>query len=204
MDKQKKDQTTEEKILEAAKQIFLTKGLDGARMQDIADEAGINKAMLHYYFRSKDKLFEQIFIEVVGHFLPKIIAILTSEKTIFEKIEIFCSEYISQVMQAPYVPVFILNEINKQPEAFLKKVLGGREIPVELFLKQLEKETKSGIIRKVDPVELFMNLIALCAFPFVARPIVQLITGKDMKQFMTMMEARKKEIPKLIIDSIKK
>jgi AcrR family transcriptional regulator len=173
-------------------------------MQDIADEAGINKAMLHYYFRSKDKLFEQIFMEVAGHFVPKIIAIITSEKTVFEKIETFCSEYISQVMQTPYVPIFILNEINKQPEAFLKKVLGDKRPPVEVFLKQLEKETKQGIIKKVDPFELFLNVIALCAFPFAARPVVQLITGKDMKQFMAMMELRKKEIPKLIIDSIRK
>ncbi len=121
MAKSTKDQTTEEKILVASKKIFLTKGLDGARMQDIADEAGINKAMLHYYFRSKDKLFEHIFTEVAGHFLPKIIAILASEKTVFEKIETFCNEYINQVIQTPYVPIFILNEINKQPEAFLKK-----------------------------------------------------------------------------------
>src|SRR5215217_8189549 len=142
MDKVKKDLTTEEKILEAAKKIFLTKGLDGARMQDIANEAGINKAMLHYYFRSKDKLFEQVFTEVAGHFLPKIIAIIASEQTVFEKIECFCKEYIDQVITTPYVPIFILNEINKQPEAFLKKVLGERRPPVEALIKQLEKEAK--------------------------------------------------------------
>lgn len=204
MVKLKKDQTTEEKILEAAKKIFLTKGLDGARMQDIADEAGINKAMLHYYFRSKDKLFEQIFTEVAGHFLPKIITILTSEKKVFEKIETFCSEYINQVLQTPYVPIFILNEINKQPEAFLKKVLGDKKPPVEAFIKQLEKEAKQGIIKKVDPLELFLNVIALCAFPFVARPIIQLIGGKDISQFNEMMEKRKKEVPKMIINYIRK
>lgn len=204
MDKLKKNLTTEEKILEAAKKIFLTKGLDGARMQDIADEAGINKAMLHYYFRSKDKLFEQIFTEVAGHFLPKIIAILASEKTVFKKIETFCSEYINQVIQTPYVPIFILNEINKQPEAFLKKVMGDRKPPVEAFIEQLEKEAKQGIIKKVDPLELLLNVIALCAFPFAARPIIQLISGKGINEFNEMMEKRKKEVAKMIIDSIKK
>src|SRR3954468_10948841 len=117
MDKVKKDLTTEEKILEAARKIFLAKGLDGARMQDIADEAGINKAMLHYYFRSKEKLFEKIFTEVAGHFLPRIATILASENSVLEKIDTFCAEYINQVMQTPYVPIFILNEINRQPEA---------------------------------------------------------------------------------------
>src|SRR6478672_7495746 len=121
-----RDQSTEEKILSAARKVFLNKGMDGARMQDIADEAGINKALLHYYFRSKDKLFEQIFMEVASAFLPKIFSILESEQTLFEKIELFCSEYISQEIKTPYVPIFILNEINRQPKAFLKKVLGDR------------------------------------------------------------------------------
>jgi TetR/AcrR family transcriptional regulator len=202
--KEEKDLTTEEKILDAAKKIFLAKGLDGARMQDIADEAGINKAMLHYYFRSKDKLFEQIFTEVAGHFLPKIIAILEAEKTVFEKIEMFCREYIGQVIETPYVPIFILNEINKQPEVFLKKVLNIRKPPVEAFLKQLEREAKQGIIKRTDPLQLFLNVLSLCVFPFVARPMLQLISGKDRRQFNTMMEQRKKDVPKMIIESIKK
>jgi TetR/AcrR family transcriptional regulator len=202
--KEEKDLTTEQKILEAAKKIFLAKGLDGARMQDIADEAGINKAMLHYYFRSKDKLFEQIFTEVAGHFIPKIIAILEAEKTVFEKIEMFCREYISQVIQTPYVPIFILNEINKQPEAFLKKVLNIRKPPVEAFVKQLEKEAKQGIIKRTDPLQLLLNVLSLCIFPFVARPMIQLISGKDRSQFNAMMEQRKKDVPKMIIESIKK
>ena len=203
MDKEK-DLTTEEKILEAAKKIFLAKGLDGARMQDIADEAGINKAMLHYYFRSKDKLFEKIFTEVANHFFPKLMAILISDQSIFEKIESFCEEYINQVIQTPYVPIFILNEINRQPEAFLNKVLNIRKPPVDQFLKQLEKERKQGIIKRLEPIELLVNVMSLCIFPFVARPIIQLISGKDRDQFNEMMERRKKEVPRIIIDSIRK
>src|SRR6478672_1184281 len=121
----KKDLTTEEKILTAARQVFLSRGMDGARMQDIADEAGINKALLHYYFRSKDQLFERIFLEVANSFLPRVFAVLDSDATLFEKIEQFCKEYISQVITTPYVPIFILNEINRQPQEFLKKVFGG-------------------------------------------------------------------------------
>ena len=126
----KKDLTTEERILTAARQVFLSRGMDGARMQDIADEAGINKALLHYYFRSKDQLFERIFLEVANAFLPKVFAILDSDLTLFEKIERFCKEYISQVMTTPYVPIFILNEINRQPQEFLKKVFGGKGHPL--------------------------------------------------------------------------
>jgi len=198
-----KTDTTEQKIVSAAKKVFLTKGLAGARMQDIANEAGINKALLHYYFRSKDKLFEYIFTEVAGSFLPKAIGIIESDKRVFEKIEIFCREYITQVMQTPYMPIFILNEINRQPEAFIKKMFGNRKPPIQSFLKQLQEEIKEGRIKPINPVQLFVNVMGLCLFPFVARPIIQMMLGKE-KEFEAFMEERKKEVPRIIIQSIKK
>ena len=200
----KKDLSTEQKILKAAKKIFLTKGMDGARMQDIADEAGINKALLHYYFRSKDKLFEQIFMEVVSDFLPRIIAVLESDITLFQKIELFCNEYISQLITTPYVPIFILNEINRQPKAFLKKVLGKRKMPIGKVVAQIEKEIKAGAIKRIEPLQLMINTLSLSVFPFLACPMIQLITGMDNKQFNSLMEERKKQIPQFIIQSIKK
>jgi len=201
----KKDLTTEEKILSAAKKIFLSKGMDGARMQDIADEAGINKALLHYYFRSKDKLFEQIFMEVASAFLPRIFTILdATDTTLFEKIELFCSEYIAQEIKTPYVPIFILNEINRQPKAFLKKVLGNNKPPIHKLLIQIEKDIKAGVIKPIEPLQLLMNTLSLCIFPFLVCPMIQLLTGIDNKQFIGMMEHRKKEVPEMIIRSIKK
>lgn len=199
-----KDATTEEKILAAARKVFVKKGMDGARMQDIADEAGINKALLHYYFRNKEKLFEKIFIEVAGAFIPKVENILNSDKPVFDKINSFCNEYISQMMETPFVPIFVLNEVNKQPAAFLKKVLGGRKISVDVFLRQIESEIKAGIIKPFQPVDLLLNIVSLCLFPFAARPMLQIITGIDPSGFTALMEKRKKEVPKLIIDYIKK
>ena len=200
----KKDESTEGRILSAASKVFLKKGMDGARMQDIADEAGINKALLHYYFRSKEKLFETIFLDVAGNFLPKVERILETEAGIFDKIEMFCHAYISQILQTPYVPLFVMNEINKQPKAFLQKVIQGRNLPIAAFVHQLQKEIKEGVIRPVDPAELLLNIISLCLFPFVARPMLQQITGMDMTTFNDLMERRKSEIPKMIIASIKK
>ena len=200
----KKDESTEARILSAGKKILLKKGMDGARMQDIADEAGINKALLHYYFRSKEKLFETIFMEVAAEFLPRIGKILAAEVSVFEKIEMFCSEYINQIIQTPYVPIFVLNEINRQPKAFLQKVMMEKNLPIPAFLKQLEAEIRAGIIKPIQPVELLLNTVSLCLFPFVARPMVQLITGMDTAGFNALMEKRKKEVPGIIIDSIKK
>ena len=93
----------------------------GARMQDIADEAGINKAMLHYYFRSKEKLFEKIFTELSQHFFPRLVKIFESDESLFRKIELFVAEYIDQMRRTPYLPIFVLNEVNRQPETFIKK-----------------------------------------------------------------------------------
>src|SRR6478672_3055632 len=198
-----RDQSTEEKILVAARKVFLNKGMDGARMQDIADEAGINKALLHYYFRSKDKLFEQIFFEVATAFLPRVFAILESNLTLFQKIQRFCEEYIGQLVKTPYVPIFILNEINRQPQAFLKKVLGTNKPPFHTLLQQIDLEVKAGVIRPINPIQLLLNVVSLCLFPFVASPMIELITGMNSKQFNTLMELRKKEIPALVIESIK-
>jgi AcrR family transcriptional regulator len=198
-----RDRSTEEKILAAARKIFLNKGMDGARMQDIADEAGINKALLHYYFRSKDKLFEQIFLEVASSMLPRIFSIFQSDDTLFTKIEKFCDTYITQEIKTPYVPIFILNEVNRQPQAFLKKVLGNTSPPVEKLLQQIKQETKAGLIKPIDPLQLLLNTLSLCIFPFLASPMIQLLTGMEAKNFRALMEERKKLVPQLIIESIK-
>lgn len=198
-----KEENTEGKIMAAARKVFLNKGMDGARMQDIADEAGINKALLHYYFRSKDKLFEQVFLEAATSFLPKVFAILESDETLFKKIEWFCEEYINQLIKTPYVPIFVLNEINRQPQAFLKKVVGKNPPPVFKVLLQIDTEIKAGVIKAIDPIQLLLNIISLCLFPFVASPLIQLISGLNKKQFNTLMEERKKEVPQLIIESLK-
>lgn len=205
MTKAKKDKTTEERILAAAKKIFVIKGMAGARMQDIADEAGINKALLHYYFHSKEKLFEKIFIEAAQKLFPKINEIFSSDTPLFEKIEQFCHEYIAVVMDNPYLPLFVLNEINQDPEYFFGKIWKGAAKPnPEKFLAQIEREVKKGTIKRISPMHLLINLISMTIFPFVAKPMIQRNLGLDELQFRSAMEQRKKEIPKFIIDSIKK
>jgi TetR/AcrR family transcriptional regulator len=205
MAKARIDKTTEQKILAAAKKIFVMKGMAGARMQDIADEAGINKALLHYYFRSKEKLFEVIFMEAAQKLFPRINEIFNSDQPLFEKIESFCSEYISVVMENPYLPLFVLNEINQDPEYFLGKFWVGKTKPDPTkFLQQIEKEVKKGTIKRISPLHLLMNLISMTIFPFVAKPMFQRNLGLDEMQFRAVMEQRKSEIPRFIIDSIKK
>lgn len=197
------DKKTEVNILLAARKIFIEKGLDGARMQDIADEAGINKAMLHYYFRNKEKLFETIFTEVTSEFLPKIFSILTSNVSLFEKIELFCEAYIQQEIETPFMPMFIIKEINRDPQNLIKRILKGKKPPFELLYAQVADEIKKGTIKKIDPLQLLLNTISLCIFPFLVRPMVHTLSGMKVNEFNTTMEQRKKEVPALIIQSIK-
>lgn len=199
------DKGAEEKILAAARKVFMSKGMSGARMQDIADEAGINKALLHYYFRDKDKLFETIFMVEAQKFFPRINMIFQSESPLFEKIEKFVTEYIDEMLQNPYLPWFVMNEINRDPDTFLSKVWGEKNQPKPAkFLEQIEMEIKKGTIKKIDPRHLLMNMISMTIFPFIGKPMFVRKLRLSDKQFIEIMEQRKKEIPKFIIDSIKR
>jgi AcrR family transcriptional regulator len=204
MPKAERDKDTSEKILAAARKTFLIKGMSGARMQDIADAAGINKALLHYYFSSKDKLFEVIFMEEAKKFFPKINMIFESELPLFEKIEKFTVEYIDEIQQNPYLPLFILNQINQDTDKFLGKLLGKENQPnPHNFLAQIEKEVKNGTIRPISPIQLLINLLSMCIFPFIGKPMILRKIGLDELQFRHLMEQRKKEIPQFVINAIK-
>lgn len=109
--KKTKDEDTQEQILEAAKHIFQSKGMDGARMQEIADKAGINKAMLHYYYRSKQLLLEAVFKNAFALLAPQLNAILNDDSSIEEKVKNFTSDYITFIVKHPYLPNLTLYDI---------------------------------------------------------------------------------------------
>ena len=200
----KKDQSTEERILASAKKIFVEKGMAGARMQDIADDAGINKAMLHYYFRSKEKLFEVIFKEAAARLFPTIANILNSDLPLFDKIRRFTNDYLEIVIENPFLPLFVLNEINKRPQAFGKKIFGHNRPPIHILAEQIEQEIRKKTIKAINPAHLVMNMMSMCVFPFVGKPMIQMIMNIDDTQFRNMMEERKTMIADFIIASIKK
>lgn len=199
-----KDQSTEQRILEVARHIFFKKGFAGARMQDIADEAGINKALLHYYFRSKDKLFEMIFLEASSKFLPKVHLIISSEKPLFEKIEEFVHEYLTVLSEHPFIPMFILNEFHKNAEGFFEKFFSGnKRPPVKKFAEQIAEDVRKGIIKPIEPLHLLINIISLCIFPFVAKPLFQMVAGLSDTQYKKLIEQRKTEVVRFVTDAIK-
>jgi TetR/AcrR family transcriptional regulator len=198
------EKNTEELIIEAAKKIFIKKGLAGARMQDIADEAGINKAMLHYYFRSKDRLFEIIFTEAINKVLTSLNSILATPMPFPEKIKAIVENYLTALMANPQLPLFVLNEITQNPEMFVQKLKEKVGFPnVNAFLMEIAVAGEQGIIRKISPLQLIMNIISMSVFPFVAKPLFQAVTEIDDVQFRMVMEERKRSLATFILDALR-
>lgn len=200
----KSELNTESVILNAAEKLFSINGKDGTTMQEIADEAGINKALLHYYFRNKDKLFEQVFTAAVQQFSPVLKTIIAADLPLFQKIEKICAAYSQMIIQHPYVPVFVLSEVNKQPEKLLQKMFNGELPDFTAFAKQIQKEVEDGIIKPIHPKHLILHIISLCVFPVVFKPIFLMSTKTTNKEFNQMMQDRVQLVPQFIIDSIKK
>ena len=198
------DRTTEKTILEAAKKIFLVKGFDGARMQEIADEAGMNKALLHYYFRSKDKLFDAIFQEAFQQFLPKVAEIMMTEKPLFEKIEFFIDSYITMLSNNPHLPVFVMHEINRNPERLIN-IMKSSGVKPEILGLMIQKEIDAGTIRPINPVHLIINILGMCLFPYMGRPIIQgFIFNNNSEAYQKFLSERKEEIKRFVLNSIRK
>ncbi|MDM8161747.1 TetR family transcriptional regulator [Labilibaculum sp. K2S] len=200
---EKKSVETQENILIAARTIFAQKGLAGARMQEIADRAGINKALLHYYYRNKEKLFEQVFDEALKKMLRPLAAFLADDSELFQKIRNICKHYHEVLIEYPFIPNFVINEVNTDPARILKLmdiegVLEGKKKTAF----QINEAVKSGIIRPIDPRELILNIISLSVFPFVSRPLSEkfLYENEDMGEVL---KSRSDRVADFVIQSIK-
>jgi TetR/AcrR family transcriptional regulator len=203
MIKEKYSSDTENRILQAAKKVFIRNGLSGSRMQNIANEAGINKALLHYYFRSKEKLFDAVFKYAFFKFVPKVEEVMNSEKSLFEKIELMADQYINVLMKNQFIPLFVLHEINRNPKR-LYEIMQQVGLNPEKLVEQIKQEVKKGNIENISPVQLIVNLLALCVFPVAARPLLQRVFFENnQKLYKQFLESRKKEVPKFVINSIK-
>jgi len=191
------DPSTEEKIKNAARIIFHKKGYAATRTRDIAEEAGINLALLNYYFRSKEKLFDIIMLESLHDFRQHIIVALNDEKTSLEsKIETLVSNYIDLLINQPDIPLFILSEIRNNPEALISKMNQKEIISKSYFIKQFQQAVLEGKIAPINPLHYIMNLIGMIVFPFAGRPILSHVGELKHNDFNNLMEQRKILIPK--------
>jgi len=172
-----KDSTTEEKILEAAKDIFMKYGLYGARMQDIADTAGINKALLHYYFRSKEKLFDAVFDGALEKYFSQMTVIGDKSLPIKERLMQYVDNMFEFFTEYPQMSMFIIKEISINPEMFHEKVKHMKNQRA-LLIPTLEEAFANNEIKSFDPVLFMVNLHSLVAYPFLASPLYKVMLKK--------------------------
>lgn len=189
------DLSTEEKIMEAAKKLFYQKGFEATKTRDIAEEAGINLALLNYYFRSKKKLFDLILLESFKQFIQSMHQVFNDETTSFEqKIEVYTSNYIDFLITQPHIPVFIMSELRDNPEALIQKMQMKEHIMQSSFFKQLLEKVMAKAT-PIHPLHFFVNMMAMISFPFIASPMLKHLGSLSDSDFDELMAQRKKMIP---------
>lgn len=205
------ERDTEDRILDAAHAVFLKRGTAGARMQEVADEAGVNKALLHYYFRTKDQLAQAVFRRALGSLLPQALEVLRSEASIEEKVRRIVEIEVETLRANPVLPGYLLGELTHHPERvreIFESVLGmklgrmGEEVRTALG-QQLEAAAAEGRIRPIAPEEFLMNLMSMAIFPFAARPLLRHVLDVDEAGFDAMMRARAERVPDFFLNALR-
>jgi len=193
------DLSTEEKIREAARTVFTQKGYAATRTRDIAEEAGINLALLNYYFRSKEKLFEVVMAEKVQQLFGVIAPVMNDSATSLEqKIELIAVSYIEVLSRNPDLPLFVLSELRRDPEQLSRRFQARSLLRESVFVQQLQQRKPD-----IHPIQFIVSLLGMSLFPFLSRPILVNSGGLNQKAFDALVEARKTLVPmwmKAILD----
>jgi TetR/AcrR family transcriptional regulator len=205
-----KDQDTEQRILHAARAVFVRRGTAGARMQEIAEEAGVNQALLHYYFRSKERLSEAVFADIAGRMFPAVIGILAGDAPIDEKVDKVVETYLDNMLRSPFLPGYILSELHHHPERIPKLLgdLAGKsfssalEPVLEKLDRQIAAEVRRHRMRRISAQQFLANLLSLCVFPFAARPMLSAAFSFDEEGFARFIAVRRRELPQFIMNAL--
>jgi TetR/AcrR family transcriptional regulator len=198
------DQKTQELILEAARKVFIRDGFDGARMQDIANVAGINKALLHYYYKNKESLFNLVFEDAFAAFVPQIHAIFSGNGGAVEKLCKYVEAHIELLLKKPDLPTFVIHEIHRDPDRFFNNLISKMPGPPPFasFMGQLMQEMSEGKIREMDPRFVWMNVMAMTVFPFVAAPLMSRMLLTDPDTYHTLLRDRVTSVQLFIKSSL--
>lgn len=179
--------TTREKLIETAKELFLKKGVDRVGVREIATKAGINLSLMNYYFRSKEKLFETIFEGLINENALMLRQILDSDMTVDEKVKQYVFKYIDILVADPLLVSFVLSVIHRNYEKIGKAKVMANLYNTDIFMNQLRKEADAGRIRPIDPEQFFVSMVSLILFPLAIKPLIidrNKFDEKSMEQFL--------------------
>lgn len=205
------DGDTEARILAAAHAVFVRRGTAGARMQEIAAEAGVNHALLHYYFRSKQQLADAVFRGVAARLLPPVLEALLSDAALEDKVRRVIALELEVLAESPYLPGYLVSELGHHPERVgqLVRAVTGREVgDLGAHLRarlgpQLAAGAADGTLRPVAVDQFVANLLSLCFFPFAARPLLGAVLGFDDAGFRAFVDRRREELPAFFLAALR-
>ena len=209
--KPQKDRDTEQRILDAAHAVFVRRGTAGARMQEIAAEAGVNQALLHYYFRNKAQLAQAAFERAAKGLMPAVVQVIASDGALDDKVRRVVALELDHLSRAPYLPGYIIGEVTHHPEraaqliaavtGLAPKALGPRVLGA--LRRQIDARVKAGVMQPIAPESFIVNLMALCIFPFAVRPMIQAMLGKDDRWFSQFITRRRRDLPAFFLGALR-
>ncbi len=194
-----KDHTTEAKIKDAARNIFISKGFNGCTSREIAKEAGMNVALVNYYFKSKGHLFDIVVSSVMKEFTLSMIDIFKSNIPLINKTRIFIDKEYEFLSKHPEIPNFIITELGKKDKSFFELLDINNEIKEAKIFEQIEESQKIGEMRKIDIVSIMLLMMSNCHFPFIAKPMVQMINSLKDDEYEKQLVIHKQYVTEMII-----
>lgn len=206
-----RDRDTERRILDAADRIFLRHGTAGARMQEIAELAGVNQALLHYYFRTKERLAKAVFVRAASQFIPALVGLMASDAPLEAKIRRFVALELDHLSRHPHLPAYILSELGHHPDRAGQLVamitgMAPARVGAQVFgalRAQIDERVRAGTMRAIAPEQFMVHLLSLCIFPFAARPLVAAIAGMDHAEFERFMRRRRVELVTFFLNGLR-
>jgi AcrR family transcriptional regulator len=187
------------RILDAADDIFVRRGVDGARMQEIADHAGVNKALLHYYFRSKADLARAVWFRIASSFAPGILQMMASDLSLEDKIDRFVDAYHATLTRHPYLMAYVISEAARHPDLVedfysAERRRAARRM-IDILRQQIDDHVRAKKMAPISAEQFFVTLAGSCLFPFAARPMIGGVFGLNSAGLRDFMERRRRELP---------
>ena len=197
---------TEARILDAAHTVFVRQGTRAASLKDIAQEADVNQALLHYYFRDKKTLADTVFEQVASEFIPQIQEAFVADQPLREKVETIVHRYVELIRENPYLPFYIVGELNQNPEEMKERIRSMGLAPFDNLNRldeQLRKKAEAGEVRSISAEQFVVNLLSLCIFPFIACPLIETMFDMDDDAFEQFIDERKDTLPEIVMNSLR-
>lgn len=190
----------QQEILLAARKEFIHEGISGARMQSIADNIGVTKAMIHYYFQTKDNLFQEVFKDAVMRLTDELFDVLETQQPIFQKIEAFIDHALDRFHEHPELVDFIVGELNRHPDKTKQLVNSALSYNAEVFKEQLQEAASNYEIAPVSHDQVVINILSLCMFPHSGGSFLQTLLAADEDSYQQLLARRREVIKDTIIN----